>query len=193
MPSPCPPGLAPAHSAGEYADPLRALVLAHKERQVLSLTRPLGRLLGLAVTAALEECAAPRGPVVLVPVPSRPRVVRSRGHDATLAITRYAARHLARRPDRDAVRAAGLLRLRPGVVDQAGLDAGQRRDNLEHSMAVRPRRVAGLARRTGPAHVVVCDDVLTTGATARDAQRALESVGIPVLAVATVAATRRRT
>ena len=49
-----------------------------------------------------------------------------------------------------------------------------------------------LARRLPEAHVVVCDDVLTTGATVREAQRALEAVGLGVRAIATVAATRRR-
>jgi orotate phosphoribosyltransferase len=39
--------------------------------------------------------------------------------------------------------------------------------------------------------VVVCDDVMTTGSTLREAQRALEAVGLGVLRLAAVAATAR--
>jgi predicted amidophosphoribosyltransferase len=56
-------------------------------------------------------------------------------------------------------------------------------------------RSGGLRRiaRTGhPVTAVICDDVITTGSTAREAQRALEDVGLRVAAIGCVAATRKR-
>lgn len=189
-PTPTPAGLAPPYSAAAYDGTLRAMVLAHKERRVLALARPLGDVLAMVVDAVLDDAGvAPGEAVVLVPVPSRPGVVRQRGHDPTHAMVRRAVRALDRSGRQAAT--ARLLRTRPGVLDQSGLDAGARAANLAGSMATSPRALRRLAHAPA-AHVVLCDDVLTTGATLREAQRALESVGIRVLAAATVAATRRK-
>ena len=84
-----------------------------------------------------------------------------------------------------------LLRLGP-VRDQAGLDARARAENLAGSMRCPSTLVARLGRVRPRASVVVCDDVLTTGATAREAQRALEAAGLRVDGIAVVAATVRR-
>lgn len=185
-PDPCPQGLAPAYAAAEYADPVRRLILWHKERAVYPLARPLGHALAATILAAVPG----EGRTVLVPVPSRPAVVRARGHDPMLRVSRVAARVL-RACGRDAV-VRPLLQQRDVVADQAGLTAAERAANLADRMAVCPVRLRRLARERVPVITVVCDDVLTTGSTAREAQRALEAVGLGVLAVCCVAATRRR-
>ncbi|MCW2808049.1 MAG: pyrE 1 [Marmoricola sp.] len=184
-PTPCPEGLAACFAAGEYDDLLRAMVLAHKEHGTFSLAAPLGHALAAAATTALD----PAGLTVLVPVPSRPSVVRARGHDPVLRIARRAARRL--RGSGHRVRVDQVLEQRGAVHDQTGLSAGQRAANLVGSMGVRATARRALAR-SGALSLLLCDDVLTTGATAREAQRALEESGLPVRAVVTVAATRKR-
>jgi predicted amidophosphoribosyltransferase len=89
-------------------------------------------------------------------------------------------------------RTVALLRTRPGLADQAGLDATARVANLAGALRAHPPALRRLARAGRAVHVLVCDDVLTTGATAAEAQRALRDVGLPPLAVVAVAATRRR-
>jgi predicted amidophosphoribosyltransferase len=181
-PTPTPAGLAFPWAGAAYVDLVRAMVVAHKERRVFALRRPLARLLAAAVAPSVD------GPVVLVPVPSRPGTVRARGHDPTYALTRTAALDLRRQGY--AVTTARLLVSRGGVVDQAGLAAAARAANLAGSMACPSHAVARLAGRR--LRAVVCDDVLTTGATAREAQRALEVAGLQVSGIAAAAATPRR-
>ncbi len=185
-PTPCPDGLAACFAAGEYDGLLRAMVLAHKERAAYTLARPLGRMLAVAAGMALEPVAT----AILVPVPSRAAVVRSRGHDPMLRIARAAARCL--REQGRPVTVLNVVRQHAPVEDQAGLTASQRAANLAGSMRVRPAARDALARIGTPLSLLVCDDVLTTGATAREAQRALEDSGLRVRAVVTVAATRKR-
>lgn len=189
-PDPVPAGLAPPWAAAAYDGVVRALLLGHKERGLLGLRRPLGRLLAVAAAEAVGEPVGGGGRVVLVPVPSRRAVTRARGHDPTARLASSAAA-LLRAGGADVV-AVPLLRSRPGVVDQAGLDAAARAANLAGSMHCPSGGLRRLARRHGPVRVVVCDDVITTGATLREAQRALEAVGLVVAGSASVAATRRR-
>lgn len=184
-PTPVPAGLVSPWASADYAGTARAMVLAHKERGIISLARPLGRLLAQSVAAAVPDDGSD---VLLVPVASRRGSARRRGHDPLWSITTAAGAHL-RRTGR-AAEARRLLVSRGGVADQRGLDAESRAANLAGSQACPSagvRRIAG--RRL---HVVVCDDVLTTGSTAREAQRALEAAGLVVEAVAVVAATVRR-
>jgi predicted amidophosphoribosyltransferase len=183
-----PAGLVTPWATGEYADTLRALVVGHKDRGQWSLARVLAGLLATAVRAAAGP--ADGSPLVLVPVPSRPGSSRRRGYDPTGALVRGAARLLLRE-SYDALPAA-LLVSRGGVRDQAGLTATERAANLAGSMCCPAAGLRRLAARRTRARVVVCDDVLTTGATAREAQRALAAVGLDPEAVAVVAATRRR-
>lgn len=186
-PTPVPAGLAYPWASGPYDGLLRALVLGHKERFQLGLARPLGLLLAEAVAAGF---AGQHRTLVLVPVPSRSSTVRTRGHDPTYALARTAA---------GVLRGAGhdvLCRrlLRVGAVrDQAGLDRQARAANLAGSMHCPSAGLARLARARPRAVAVVCDDVLTTGSTAREAQRALNAAGLAVAGIAVVAATRRRT
>lgn len=173
-------------AVGEYAGPLKLLVNAHKERHQLALARPLGDLLACAVRGHLGHSTT--GEVLLVPVPSRRAVVRARGHDPLSRVTRRAAGTL-RRDGVLAVVAPILAGVR-AVSDQAGLGAVERRRNLEGTMVVR-RSLGRTLDRLGRARVVVVDDVVTTGMTLREAQRALEAAGVTVHGAAVVAATRR--
>ncbi|WP_433328769.1 ComF family protein [Spirillospora sp. CA-294931] len=175
-----PEGIPPVWTSASYEGPVRAVITAHKERGRLPLADPLGRALARAVTHALDDDN--EAGLALVPVPSGRGSVRRRGHDATLRIARAAARELDR--GGTAVSVLEALRQRRRVADQAGLSRGRRAANLAGALAARPISEA-------PGRVVVVDDVITSGATLREAVRALRDVGVSPLAAATVAATPR--
>lgn len=180
-PTPAPPGLPTPWAVGPYRGVLREVLLAHKEHGRLALASPLGYALSRAVTAAGGD----REDVVLVPVPSRRSVVRSRGHDAIARTARSAARMLRR--DGRSVQVLPVLRIGRRLTDQSGLTSHDRRANLAGALLV-PSALHPLV--IGRA-VVVVDDVVTTGSTLAEAVRALRVAGARSVAVAVVAATVR--
>lgn len=182
----------PVASVGSFDGPMRALILAHKERGRSGLSLPLGQALAHAVVLALEAGSQdlPSGGlerVLLVPVPSQPRTVRDRGADTVARVAQHAVRALQRGGIPSDL-GPWLHHVRR-VMDQADLDARARRGNVAGAFAARGRP---LPLPSGTV-VVVVDDVITTGVTLAEAVRALHVVGIPVVAAATVAATPRRT
>lgn len=178
----------PGACAGEYEGWVRDMILAHKERSAWALATPLGTMLALA-TRSLARAGwlgeADAG-VLLVPVPSRRRTVRIRGHDPALRMTRAAA--CALRARGLPARAAPLLRVRLPVRDSVGLSAAERQRNLDDAFAVTPRANSVLAGLGAPTRIVVCDDVTTTGATVREACAALALRGLSASGAVTVAA-----
>lgn len=197
-PAPEPQGLPAVHAAARYADEVRAVLLAHKERGALALTRPLGAALAGAVRAGVGEAGvgegegeAPQSPgsLLLVPVPSARAAVRARGHDPARRIAFAAAGEL-RRAGMPA-RVAAVLRQRRPVADQSGLDSRQRLANLVDALAVVPG--GALVLRGGP--VVLVDDLVTTGASLAEAARAVRtslSASVPPLPSSVSADQERR-
>lgn len=182
-PDPCPPGLPTPWAVAVYDGVVRHALVAHKEHGRLGLARPLGAALARAAVAA---AGADRGPLLLVPAPSRPSAVRARGHDPTLRLARRAAAAL-----RGQAVAAGVLpvlRVSGPLADQAGLTSAQRAANLSGALRVPGR----FARLVAGRRLLLVDDIVTTGATLAEAARALRAAGGEVEASAVVAATARR-
>jgi predicted amidophosphoribosyltransferase len=164
-------------AAGRYEGPRRSALLAYKERGRRELAQALAEQL-TAVIRADDALARFRAqPLVLVPVPSSARARRARGGDHLIPVVRRAARSLGY----PMVRALEFDR---PVQDSAGLGIAARQRNLERAMfAAAPR---------GPSAALVVDDIVTTGATLREAVRALKEAGWTVAGGAVIAATALR-
>lgn len=171
------PGAPVTWAAAPYADAVRGLVLAWKERGRHDLGAALATGLHRSLAAALAD-RPPAGPVTLVPAPSTRAAVRARGDDLVADLARRCATSLRR--SGVPVRVEPVLALRPGAGEQVGRGARARRAG----------RAGALRLRALPsAPCVLVDDVVTTGATLAEARRLLEEAGVRVLAAATVAAT----
>jgi predicted amidophosphoribosyltransferase len=171
----------PVFAAGVYDGVIRAALLDYKERGRLCLHRELGGSLAVSVFGAVGRDSSS---FLLVPVPSAIATRRARGHDPVGAMAATAAGYLRATGLNVEVRA--VLRQGRTVDDQAGLDVDARHANLSGALSV--RRAALVRGR----RVVIVDDIVTTGATAAEAARALSDAGAVVIGVACVAATIRR-
>ena len=180
--------LPPCLSAAVYEGPVRALILAYKERGQRALAGPLGAALAATVIAGLTGVAR-YWPLALVPVPATAAAIRARHGDHMLALARQVAARLAEAGWSVDVHAP--LRARP-KNDSAHLDREDRVEAAWAAFAPRSGAAERLRESAGDSIVIALDDVLTTGSTLAAVARQLAAAGAPVAFAATVAATRLR-
>lgn len=152
-----PPHFDATLTLGDYAPPLDGMVLALKSGGRLALARDFGTL--LARHARRLDCAG----AMIVAVPLAFERHAERGFNQALEIARRVARELALPLGIDA-----LLRVRH-AAPQHLLALAERRRNVRGAFSVR----ADVRGR----HVLVVDDVLTTGSTLNEIAAVLKRAG----------------
>ncbi len=182
-----PPAFVQAVAYGVYQGQLRTLVHLLKYDGMRPIARRLGQLLaGSLELDAAALTASVSSAVLVVPVPLHAAKLRQRGFNHAALLAQSVIAEMRRRHPRFDLRlASGLLERSRATASQAGLTTRQRRQNLRGAFsAPRPAALAGR-------HVLLIDDVYTTGATARACSRVLIDAGAASVRVATVARAQR--
>ena len=167
------PGV-PVFALGRYAGARRRAVIAMKDHGRTDLVAPLAQALAAGIHRMLTWGMIDV-PLTVVPAPTRRSAARRRGGDP---VTRTASAAVAKHPEIDVLQA---LRLRSFARDSANLGSAARERNLAGAVLLRRRRP------TVDHEVLLVDDIVTTGATARESVRTLHAAGVRVAAVLTIA------
>lgn len=189
QPTPTPPGFPACVSFGAYAGSLRLAIIAVKEHGRRDLVAPLAGLLRDAVDAVRPVAGVP---AYVVPIPSAPAAARARGGDHMLRIARALRRTAPGSPPAGSRPVGSLPVARVLVpprksVDAVGLGRLERVAARSDAFAVR-RNARDFVRG---AHLVLVDDLVTSGATLSGAAEALRAAGAASVRAATIAATAR--
>ncbi|MBU0515952.1 MAG: ComF family protein [Proteobacteria bacterium] len=163
-----PPPFDLARAAARHTGPLAEAVRGFKYHRRLGLLPGLSRMLA----AAAVDLDPPAD--LVLPVPLHWRRRRERGFNQAWLLTRRVARHLGLPARSD------LLRRIRFTAPQVGLTDTERRANVRGAFALSPHD--GVDGR----RVMLVDDVLTTGATARACARVLKKGGASGVLVATL-------
>ena len=177
-----PPPFVRAVAFGLYQDRMKAAIHALKYDRLHPAAQGLGQMLAQAIAQLAAE-APPE--MLVVPVPLHRSKHSERGFNQARSLAAAALEALRKtHPEwRLTLASSTLMRLR-ATESQAGLTPRQRRLNVRAAFSVSdPTAVAGK-------HVLLIDDIFTTGATARAASQALVRAGAASVFVATLARAR---
>lgn len=158
------PAFEHAVSYSTYTGTLREAVHQLKFKGVRRLAGPLGRL--------LAQTDLPEADVML-PVPLDTQKLRERGFNQSLLLALAISRE-TNIPVR-----TGLLMKIKKTPTQVGLRGRERRANL--------KRAFGVSEKLSGEKILLIDDVMTTGATARQCAKTLLKAGASKVSIATIA------
>ena len=158
----------PVYSAVVYSPIAQKVLLGAKEAAL----HDADQLIHQALTHSLAYFYSEIGIADLVPIPSRKINTRKRGRDFILEQT-Y---ELSQQPS---VQVRAILSHARRVKDQTTLNSRSREINLSQSMKC--------ANHVEPSNipVIIIDDLVTSGATLREAGRALSAAGYKVIGAVT--------
>jgi ComF family protein len=160
-----------AYSLFRYEDNIIPLVHQLKFSEKITYARTLGELLLLKLMAKLPDVT--QRPDCLLPVPLHPARLRQRGFNQSIEIARVISSSLQIPIEYDAV-----IRQRK-TTSQAGLDARQRQKNIRGAFHV----VSAIKAE----HILIIDDVMTTGSTVNELASVLKKNSIQRVGVLSVA------
>ena len=143
----------------QYQYPVNHLIQYMKFRQGLELANFLGRMMGKMFfneTIVQPEC--------IIPVPLYTRRLISRGYNQSIELARPLARQLGINLD---IHACKRVR---NTIPQSDLPAKKRKGNVRNSFSVNQ----GISYN----HVLLIDDVITTGSTVNELARTLYKAGV---------------
>jgi ComF family protein len=161
---------------------MKAAIHALKYDGLHPAARGLGRMLAEAIAQLAAEAPSE---MLVVPVPLHRSKYSDRGFNQarSLAVNALATLRKTHPEWRLTLASSALMRLR-ATKSQAGLTPRQRRLNVRGAFVVSNPAAVKLK------HVLVIDDIYTTGATARATAQALMNAGAESVRVATLARAR---
>jgi ComF family protein len=165
------------YAINEYSDDIATLISEFKETPQSSLAS----FISTAMIPALKNFDLDN--VVLVPMPSKKKSFAKRGFNPAQLLARQVSKKLFSQFG-IRVRVYNCLQITRDVNDQAALSGSARRINLNGSMS-------SLNIPIGYSAILI-DDVITSGATLREAKRSLLAAGAQVLGFVTFAETPPR-